>query len=526
MKTDLTPYQICEAANVLFLEKGFDKVSMTEIAAKASVDEADLYTCFGNKQDIILFLYQRINADWQLYVNEISETKLAGRFELAMNAKVALMEPYADVLGNMMGMLLKNPKIGVHAPRTSHLRAMGLQIMHKLIDGAEDSASLKKKIAQLPSMLYLMHWSILFLHIQTGDKEKTSASIKLMAKMLKKANNLSFFLPLFPFLNDISDWADKLVNETAQHNHSVDREILKIIFNNRKTSEADKACLENKCATCMNLHEAKINYFTSQNQPIHFILPAFPAKSPNHEKVLGTVPDLGEEIALTTLEDLCKEIKSVYPAGARITICSDGRIFSELVGVTDEQVTNYVKGIKKSIEKLKLKFVSIVNLEDLMEGISFDELRTKVLSTYSEPLDELSSRLKTNSEFKSLFNGIHRFITDDRKVLDAGKSTNKIKEESKLIALKVIQHSNAWTRFLIHVYPEAMRLSIHPYSSHSDKIGIKLTKALDNWLTPWHGVIVLEKEGYVLMKKNEAEEKGARLIKHGGQPWYYTLIPE
>ncbi len=66
MKTDLTPYQICEAANVLFLEKGFDNVSMTEIAAKASVDEADLYTCFGNKQDIVLFLYQRINADWQL----------------------------------------------------------------------------------------------------------------------------------------------------------------------------------------------------------------------------------------------------------------------------------------------------------------------------------------------------------------------------------------------------------------------------------------------------------------------------
>jgi pyoverdine/dityrosine biosynthesis protein Dit1/AcrR family transcriptional regulator len=526
MKTDLTSYQVCQSATQLFLEKGFENVSMPEIAEKAAVSEAELYTCFGNKQDIVLFLYQRINADWQLIVNDIPEKKLADRFEKAMLAKIELMQPYADVLGNMMGLLLKNAKIGINAPRTSHIRAMGLQMMQKIIDDSADSTSLKKKIVQLPSMLYLMHWAILFLHVQSDDREKTLASVKLMAKMLRKANNLSFFLNLFPFLSDISEWADKLVNEATEANHPIDREILKIVFNNRKTSEAEKACLENKCGTCMKMQEVKINYFTTQNKPVHFILPAFPAKSPNHEKVLGILPDLGEEIALAALEDMCKEIKNVYAPGARITICSDGRIFSELVGVTDERVTNYVKGIKQLIEKLNLQFVEIVNLEDLMEGNSFDELRNKVLSTYAEPLEDLTSRLKSNVEFKNLFNGIHRFITDDRKILEPEKSATKVKEESKLIALKVIQHSNAWTRFLTNIYPDAVRLSIHPYPSHSDKIGIRLTKAMDNWLTPWHGVIVLEKEGYVLMKKNEAEEKGARLITANDQPYYYTLIPQ
>lgn len=525
MKTDLTPYHVCQAATQLFLEKGFEQVSMTEIAAKASVNEAELYTCFGNKQDIVLFLYQRINADWQLSVDVISGKKLADRFEQAMITKLELMQPYADVLGNMMGMLLKSSKIGINAPRTSHIRAMGLQTMQKIIDGSSDSTSLKKKITQLPSVLYLMHWAILFLHVQSDDKEKTLASVKLMAKMLRKANNLSFFLNLFPFLHDISDWADKLVNEAAGSNRPVDREILKIVFNNRKTSDAEKVCLENKCETCMKMHEAKINYFTSQEKPVHFILPAFPAKSPNPGKVLGILPDLGEEIALAALEDMCKEIKNVYAPGAKITICSDGRIFSELVGVTDERVTNYVKGIKQLIEKLNLQFVEIVNLEDLMQGNSFDELRNKVLETYAEPLDELTTRLKSNAEFKNLFNGIHRFITDDRKALEPEKSATKVKEESKLIALKVIQHSNAWTRFLTNIYPDAVRLSIHPYPSHSDKIGIRLTKATDNWLTPWHGVIVLGNEGYVLMKKNEAEEKHARLISSNDQPYYYTLIP-
>ena len=35
-----------------------------------------------------------------------------------------------------------------------------------------------------------------------------------------------------------------------------------------------------------------------------------------------------------------------YPPGARITICSDGRVFSDLVGVCDKDVTNYGIEIK------------------------------------------------------------------------------------------------------------------------------------------------------------------------------------
>ena len=150
----------------------------------------------------------------------------------------------------------------------------------------------------------------------------------------------------------------------------------------------------------------------------------------------------------------------------------------------------------------------------------------QIIDTYAEPLELLNAKLKVSTEFKDLFNGIHRFISDDRKALHPTIPTSKIKEEAKLIAVKVIQHSNAWTRFLVYIFPNSIRLSIHPYSSHSDKIGIQLTKAVNNWITPWHGVIVLDKDGYVLMKKSEAEEMGARLVFENNQPYYYTLIPE
>ena len=509
----------------LFSEKGFENTTMEAIAKAADLTEADVYLYFGNREDILLFFYQSINSDWRRFVHTLSPDKLSGRFEAALMKKIELMAPYAAVLANMIGILLSDSKVSVDAPQTSHIRAMGLQTIKETINGATDS-KIKKKITSLPSVLFTIHWAILFLYLKTQNKEKAAETIKTMVKALKRAGKFSFALHFFPLINEISVWAEEFINEHVPLNHSVNREIFKVIAHNRKISAAGKDCTGDSCDICFGLHEAKINYFTSQNIPIHFILPAFPAKSPNPQKVLGTLPDLGEEIALTTLESLCTEIESIYPAGASLTICSDGRIFSELVGVTDELVTNYVAGIKALIGKLNLQHIHIVNLEDLMEGSSFDLLRTEVLNTYAEPLADLQDKVRLNPEFRNLFNGIHRFISDDRKVRYPQLSASQVKKDAKLIALKVIQHSNAWTRFLLYVFPNSIRLSIHPYPAHNDKIGIRLTRAIDNWITPWHGVIVLDKDGYMLMKKSEAEEKGAGLVMEDNQPYYYTLIPE
>jgi pyoverdine/dityrosine biosynthesis protein Dit1 len=254
------------------------------------------------------------------------------------------------------------------------------------------------------------------------------------------------------------------------------------------------------------------------------ILPAFPAKSPNRTKVLGELPDLGEEAALLTLETMCAEIADAYPPGARVTICSDGRIFAGLVGVGDEAVTRYGDCLKRMIAELRLNHIEVVNLEDLLPEKSFDEARRFVMEKYAESLDDLQARLKQSDELKQLFNGIHRFISEDRLATEADRSKTKIKQECKEIALQVIRHSNAWTRFLCRYFPESVRLSIHPYPSHADKIGIRLTRAADNWLTPWHGVMVLTADGYLLMKRQEAESLNARLVTKHGRDYFYKLV--
>ena len=66
-----------------------------------------------------------------------------------------------------------------------------------------------------------------------------------------------------------------------------------------------------------------------RQEPIRMILPAFPFKSPNaRDKVLGTMPDLGEELALAHLNGLCENIAQVYEPGADVYISSDGLVYN------------------------------------------------------------------------------------------------------------------------------------------------------------------------------------------------------
>lgn len=66
-----------------------------------------------------------------------------------------------------------------------------------------------------------------------------------------------------------------------------------------------------------------------RREPIRMILPAFPFKSPNtRDKVLGTMPDLGEELALAHLNGLCENIAQVYEPGADVYISSDGLVYN------------------------------------------------------------------------------------------------------------------------------------------------------------------------------------------------------
>jgi pyoverdine/dityrosine biosynthesis protein Dit1 len=301
---------------------------------------------------------------------------------------------------------------------------------------------------------------------------------------------------------------------------SISVQILQFLLKHRRLLDNS----ESSQFSYLSSHLRKVDFFVEHNKPIHFILPAFPAKSPNSEKVLGILPDMGERVSLNFLQSLCDYIKQIFPYGAHITICSDGRVFNDLVGVTDEAVSAYSDEIHNIIAEDKLSNLNVFSMENVFPMSNFCKMREHLFNEYATPLDLLKREIKINLNDRNLFNGIHRFLVEDFVALEPDKSRNYLKKECKELAYKVIQRSNAWSTLIANQFSNALRLSIHPQQHDSEKIGIHMISTDNSWGTPWHNVAVYDGNQFHLMKRSRAEQMGASLVYHQNRPSHFTLV--
>jgi pyoverdine/dityrosine biosynthesis protein Dit1/AcrR family transcriptional regulator len=506
---------------------GFEAVSMADIALAVEKPLGEVYRFFGSKNDFVLGLYQRIHDELEARVPDLPAGPLAVRFQALVRVKLSLLVPYHRLLRSQMAALL-NAEVptGVLSPETENIRLRGLALFELVVHGATDAPA-ESLVPQLAQALYAAHWGVLGLRLldRSAAGQATDELLELLSAGLALATpQLSTLLgPLL--LGQVGDAIGQFLQVSPAVDFEVARRVAKLILLHRKVlrtgPDDDLAPDEQSIA----LQLPKLHYYISQELPIHLILPAFPAKSPNRQKVLGPLPDLGEEIALTFLQSLCDDIRQVYAPGARLSICADGRVFADLVQVSDAEVSAYNDVLKALIQRLGTPDLDVVNLEDLLATDSFDAARAWIVAQYGEPLEELKARVRDTDHARAMFNGIHRFVSEDGMALAPDKSKSRVKEESKEVAYEVIQRSNAWTRLLAQEFPHALRLSIHPQHPHSDKIGLRITRAADDWLTPWHGVVLLRANDYVLMKRYQAEELGATLVEKDGQPSHFVAGP-
>lgn len=311
------------------------------------------------------------------------------------------------------------------------------------------------------------------------------------------------------------------------------KKILKEIMAFRRTPENWGHCEGSHCAYCSSHHLPKILQSIKKNSPIHFVLPAFPGKSPNPEKVLGPLPDQAERLALHFLGYLTQKIRKFYSPGIKIIICSDGRVFSDVVGMKEKNVTDYQVELNNLIREMSLSDISMFNLDHVYEELNFTQMRDELMKSYGQPLEFLKHKVKNGNnigaskeerEANYMYRGITRFLFEDSLFDGQSKSRTALQKESRIKAYEVIRRSNAWSELIAEQFPKAIRLSIHPQACGAKKLGIRLV-GNESWMTPWHGVAVETKRGFVLLKHSMAKELGAQLIySDEGRPSHYKLI--
>ncbi len=320
-------------------------------------------------------------------------------------------------------------------------------------------------------------------------------------------------------MQQLADQAWNNTAETTEIGHAVMREI----FRTRRMlpGESEKA---EQFAEEAAPHLPNIMAAIAKGEPIHLVLPAFPAKSPNRAKTLGPVPDLGEDIAFKNLNDMCERISRVYDGGAKLTVCSDGRVFADVVHIPDDDVTTYNQELRARFGERYQGTIGFFDLDDVYPSMpDYVTLREELMVNYAEPLQSLRQRCKSEAEAGEMYKGITRFLVEDYSGLPEfqGQAKNAIQNYARKAAYRVIQRSNAWSRLVADHLPGVIRLSIHPQFRVSAKIGVNLVGAEDVWTTPWHSVVLKVGDKSTLVPRSEAERRNAMLIFENGRPFFY-----
>ncbi|MEP9393218.1 isocyanide synthase family protein [Gordonia sp. VNK1] len=279
-----------------------------------------------------------------------------------------------------------------------------------------------------------------------------------------------------------NDSEDKQADQVA-------REILAVLLPRRRTTDDDGPTPDD-----WPVQLAKIRTAVERRIPIDFIIPGFPCKSPNPAKVAGTLPDEAERVALHVLNEICSQISHVHPPGARVTICSDGHVFTDIIGVDDETIVEYNDALVKMIADEGLSHLSTFDLREIWGDGDFAAKRHQLDTQWAPALDDIRADVKAGGNSARLLRGMTRFMIAD--TVDWAGTKSQLQKNAKQRAYQLIRFSTAWGNILDIHFPEAVRLSIHPQPRLSPKLGIKLIAPDDDiWTTPWHSVLVYDTSG-------------------------------
>jgi len=289
----------------------------------------------------------------------------------------------------------------------------------------------------------------------------------------------------------------------------------------------------------------KLKYFTKRLLPVQAILPAFPCKSTNLQKVAGDKPDRGEVLALRTLIQFCKEIKAhVYPPGFKIWIVSDGHVFSDCIGADDNIIDEYGKQLRELYESIKEEnqdeedYIGFFGLKEVfysensgeifdikwLQGMKLPHYTNSQIDLFSETCrkimmaacDSDNGRLRQQVNIPDhprllLYRGFTRFMEEDICRLEVIKELSR-KQQKKVaakIAFEMIKRNDAYSNLVDLVFPHHMRFSIHAHINSGPKYGIKIVpseicksiKSMNELIspdfedflhipTPWHNCVI------------------------------------
>ncbi|KAI1740163.1 Pyoverdine/dityrosine biosynthesis protein-domain-containing protein [Xylaria scruposa] len=264
--------------------------------------------------------------------------------------------------------------------------------------------------------------------------------------------------------------------------------------------------------------------------PVHMLLPGFPFKENSKNLVLGPLPDLGEELALAHLQGLCDNISAIYENGAEVTICSDGLVYNDLMGVSKEAVWEYGEALRAMAARNELHNIKFIRLWDLLghSGRCFDRdnrkqaktyylehatcIRRELMYRYGDAEFDANAAIRTDKDWA---------MTHD---VYTGVLAIKDTESPENLAAQMIPRGKAYGAALRANLPDYVRLSIHD-SAGKGKFSLALIPHEKGsvGLMPWRSSIAVDADGSYRAVYPDQVRETHELIYKGEQPYFFRV---
>ncbi|EWY81456.1 hypothetical protein FOYG_15695 [Fusarium oxysporum NRRL 32931] len=286
---------------------------------------------------------------------------------------------------------------------------------------------------------------------------------------------------------------------------------------------------------------AVVSRFVRARQKVVMCLPAFPFKSANKvEKVLGTLPDKAEELALARLNSICVTIGQFYEPGAELTVISDGLVYNDLLGISDQETWRYGSALRAMAERNAFSHLSFSRLQDLVavKGLPNDlneltyvanatNFRRTLFNKYGRDGDlDIDHEIATNPDTLGTYKGYCRFLKSDlQHIFGPAKSSAKYRKDVKYLAKQMLIRGYAFAGAVKARFPNYLRLSIHQ-STGEHKISISLLNTKSGFTTPWHCSVVLMADGEWLsgLTVDFKADRLLELVEEDGRPSYFREV--
>ncbi len=512
--------ELLEAGLASFAARGFDATTMQAVAdaARTPIDRALLH--FPSKPALALAAYQALVAELQEIVAELPRGTVASRFERLVSAKLTLLDAQRPAMRALVASAIDaEGPLGVLGPSTAFVRARMSGAILTVVVAATDAPPDPVRLA---TTLYAAHLALVLLWSQDSDGRMARRALALATELLGSAGPLLAAPIVAAQLGRIEEvFGDRLSPVVTVDLERHARWVVNRLMDQRRLlpGRADGPLTEEELAPHLPLVRESLRH----DEPISLLLPAFPAKAPNPRKVLGALPDMAERLALRSLQTLCEELGSAHAPGARMTLCSDGLVFADVVGVSDADVAAYGAEIDRLLTELPA--LTRFDLADAFGPVPPAEARRRLLAGWGETEEALLAEVAASPSLKAQLDGLHRFMFEDGVVAAPDVSRTQVRKAARANAVQVLLRSRAWGRLLAASFPRALRLSIHPQPAVSAKVGVHMLPTRDAWLTPWHGVALLASDRFELVHRADAEARGAVPVDVDGRPSHFVMPP-